>query len=77
MKNLILVIAGAGLMLFGLSMLWGWVNGKSWWFDAGVFDRSGTSKNDRQFLDLYYVVIVLAPLLCGAVILLFGLRGWL
>jgi hypothetical protein len=72
-----LIVAGAGLMLFGLCMLWGWVNGRSRWFDAGVFDRAGASKNDRQFLDLYYIAIVLAPLLCGAVMMALGLRRWL
>ena len=77
MLAVILVIIGAALMLFGLFMLWGWLNGRSRWFDSGVFDREGASKIDRQFLDLYYIALVLAPLMCGAIIMAFGLRKWL
>ena len=73
MLPLILLAVGAVLMVFGLCMLWDWVDGDSRWFDAGVFERSGSSKNDRQFLDLYYVAIVLAPLLSGAILIVLGL----
>ena len=71
----ILIIVGAALTLFGAVMLGGWVAGKSNWFDSGVFDRAGTSKTDRQFLDLYFVAIVLAPLFFGGVLIVFGLRS--
>ena len=76
MPPIILIIAGGVLMAFGFVMLWAWVDGRSRWFDSGVFDRRGASKNDRQFLDLYYIVIVLAPLLSGAVMFAYGLRRW-
>jgi hypothetical protein len=70
----ILIAVGVVLMLFGVVMLGGWVAGKSNWFDSGVFDRAGTSKTDRQFLDLYFVAIVLAPLFFGGLLIVLGLR---
>ncbi len=76
MLPVILVISGSGLMLFGLCMLYAWADGSGRWIDAGVFSRRGTSKNERQFLDVYYIAIVLAPLLCGAVMIVFALREW-
>lgn len=77
MVSILVLIAGCGLMGFGFFMLYAWVGGRGGWFDTGVFDRSGASKNDRQFIDLYYVAIVLAPLLIGAILLAYGLRKWL
>ena len=71
----ILIASGAGLMLFGMIATAAWVGGKSNWFDSGVFDRRGTSKTDRQFLDLYFVAIVIAPLLSGGMLIVFGLRA--
>ena len=70
----VLIVAGAASMLAGSVMLVGWVSGKSGWFNAGVFDRAGNTKNDRQFMDLYFVAMVIAPLLGGAVLIVFGLR---
>ena len=75
MMWIILIVAGGVLMLFGICMLWGWVDGKAGWFDVSVFDRSGSSKTDRQFLDLHYIAIVLAPLLVGVIMLAYGLQG--
>lgn len=76
MLGAVLILIGAALMVFGAIMLIGWVGGKSRWFDAGVYDRAGTSKTDRQFLDLYFIAIVIAPLLFGAILIVFGLRQW-
>ena len=76
MPHVILVIAGSALMLFGFVMLCAWAAGRGGWFDSGVFDRKGTSKNDRQFLDLYFIAIVIGPLACGAILFLYGLRRW-
>ena len=76
MLPIILIAAGGVLMLFGVIMLVAWVGGQSRWLDAGVLDRQGSSKNDRQFLDLYYVSIVLAPLLCGAILIVLGIHKW-
>jgi len=76
MLPMIVTVCGALLMLFGVCTLLSWAGGKSRWFDPSVFDR-GDSKSDRQLLDLYYVALVLAPLLSGAVMLVLGLKRWL
>ena len=61
-------------MLLGAIMTAGWVSGRSTWFDAGVYDRQGATKNDRQFLDLYFIALVIAPLMIGALLIVFGLQ---
>jgi len=76
MLPVILTISGAVLMLAGVVMLTAWVSGQTPRRPA-FFDRRGPSKPDRQLIDLYYIVTVLGPLLCGAVMLAFGLRRWL
>jgi hypothetical protein len=58
-------------------MLAQWSSGQSRWFDAGVRDSAGASKTDRQFIDLYFIALVVAPLLGGAIAVLFGLRALL
>jgi len=73
MLGTILIILGAGLMIVGLIALVGWVSGKSGLAQA-FLDRTGDSKVDRQFLGLYFVVLVVAPLLGGALLIAFGLR---
>ena len=77
MLGLILIVVGAGLMVLGIISLAGWISGKSRWLEGGVYDRRGASKVDRQFLDLYFVAVVIAPLLVGAILIVFGLREWL
>jgi len=77
MLNVLLAVAGVAMMVFGAVMLNGWLGGKSKWFDEDIFDRAGTTKNDRQFLDLYFIVIVITPLLAGAFLIVYGLRPWL
>ena len=69
----ILIACGGALMLLGVIMLGGWVSGKSSWFDAGVYDRQGSTKNDRMSLYVTFVAMVLAPLLSGALIIAYGL----
>jgi len=69
----ILIACGGALMLLGVIMLGGWVSGKSNWFDAGVYDRQGSTKNDRMSLYVTFVAMVLAPLLSGALIIAYGL----
>ncbi len=61
-------------MLVGVVTLAAWVGGRSSWFDAGVYDRQGDTKTDRQFLDLYFVAMVIAPLLAGALLIVLGLQ---
>ncbi|HUT61424.1 MAG TPA: hypothetical protein VNA25_26555 [Phycisphaerae bacterium] len=70
----ILIAAGAMLVTLGAVMLVGWTAGKSTWFDSDVFDRRGSTVNDRQFVNLYFIAIVLAPLLIGGILIIFGLR---
>jgi hypothetical protein len=74
MLGIILVLVGAALMLIGLVLLGGWVGGRSGRVGGGVLDRHGDSKTDRQFLALYFIVLVVAPLLGGAILIAFGLR---
>jgi hypothetical protein len=72
--GVLLIVIGAALMVLGVILVGGWVGGKSDWFDAGVFDRRGGSTTDRQFLNLYFLVMVVAPLLVGAILIVYGLR---
>jgi hypothetical protein len=74
MLGAVLIVVGAVLMVVGAVMLCGWIGGRSSWFNVGVYDRVGQSKTDRQFLHLYFIALVLAPLLCGAILIAFGLR---
>ena len=69
----ILVLVGAILMLGGGIMLAGWGSGKSRWSNASVSDRQGSSKTDRMFMYLYFVAMVIAPLLGGGIVIVAGL----
>jgi len=71
--GILLIASGAALMLLGVITLGGWVGGKSSWFDASVFDRPGTTKNDRLALYVTFMAMVLAPLLSGALMIAYGL----
>lgn len=73
MLGIIFLAAGAVLMLVGLITLGGWVGGRGGRVGVGVLDRHGDSKNDRQFLGLYFMVLVVVPLLGGAVLIALGL----
>jgi hypothetical protein len=68
-----LIAAGAVLMLAGVFLLSAWLSGKPAWFDTGAFDRRGATKTDRQFINVYFVALVLAPLLVGAILIVYGL----
>jgi hypothetical protein len=73
MLGYILIAVGAIAMIFGSMALWKWNSGGGSWFDPGVVDRTGASKNERQFLDLYFFSLVIVPLLGGAIFIVFGL----
>jgi len=73
MLGVILVIVGGLLMIAGGIMLDGWVSGRGSRLGAAVAQLAGNTKNDRQFLDLYFLVFVLGPLLGGAVLIAIGL----
>jgi len=77
MSGAIFVIVGAALLLTGGVMLTGWVGGKDRWFSSDGCDSSGGSKTDRMFVELYFLALVIAPLLAGATVLLLGLSSLL
>jgi len=77
MSGAIFVIVGAALLLTGGVMLTGWVGGKERWFSSGGAEGSGGSKTDRMFVELYFLALVIAPLLAGATVLLLGLSSLL
>ena len=74
MMGSVLILLGAVLMIAAVAVLGGLVSGNRGRWARGVLDRAGASKNDRQFLSLYFVVLVVAPLLGGAVLIAVGLR---
>jgi hypothetical protein len=74
MAGWILVSGGAALMGLAVAMLGPWLGGKSQWLDGGAPDGRGPGKTDRQFINLYFLAFVIAPLLAGAVLIVFGLR---
>lgn len=74
MVGIALITVGAALMLLGVAMLIAWMGGVSRWIDPGVFDRPGATKTDRQYLDLYFVGLVIVPLLGGAMLIALGLE---
>lgn len=69
----LLIGAGAVLMVLGTVLLLAWMSGKATWFDEGVYDRAGDTKVERQFVTLYFLVLVVAPLLVGAILIVYGL----
>jgi hypothetical protein len=69
-----LIGIGAVLMLAGIATLRGWISGKSDWFDASVYDRTGATKSDRMLLYVTFVAMVLTPLLAGAILIGYGLH---
>ena len=73
MMGAVLIVCGVASMLLGVLMLSGWVGGKSTWFDSAVFDRRGGSKTDRMFLYLYFLAMVVVPLLAGGILIAYGL----
>ena len=74
MVGIMLIAAGAALMLLGVAMLVAWTGGLTRWVDPGVYDRPGKTKTDRQYLDLYFVALVIVPLLTGALLIALGLQ---
>lgn len=74
MVGIVLIAAGVVLMLMGVAMLLAWTGGLSRWFDSSVYDRPGSTKTDRQYLDLYFVGLVIVPLLGGALLIALGLQ---
>ena len=79
MSGLACVILGGALMAAGVLLLYAWANNKSKWFDSGNFDQQNAPKAGALFWFLYllyFVAMVLAPLLGGALMIVYGLKGW-
>lgn len=70
----ILIAAGIALMVLGASLMAAWLSGKARWFDREIYDRPGDTLNDRQFIRFYFIALVLAPLLGGGIMIVFGLK---
>lgn len=70
--GVILLLIGAALMLTGVCMLWEWLSGTNKWSDtAGRGQR--TSQPDFVLMGLWFLSIVVASLLGGAILIVFGL----
>ena len=62
------------MMVFGAIRITAWSAGKNAWFDRDYYDRRGDTFNDRVFLDLYFLAAVVAPLLIGGILVVWGLQ---
>ena len=71
--GLVLIASGAGVMLFGVVMVVGWISGRSAWFGPGVFDRVDNPMSDRWLLYVTFVAVIPGPLLAGALLIVYGL----
>lgn len=69
-----LIGGGAAAMILGTMLLGQYLPSARRWFGTGVVDRTGATKTERQYLDLYFIVFVIIPLLGGAVLILLGLQ---
>ncbi len=73
MLAILMLIGGIVSMVFGALCLTGWVGGGGG-SRSIVYDCPGRTKTDRQWLTLYFLATVVAPLLGGAMLILFGLQ---
>ena len=78
MVGAFLIGGGAVLMVLGVVMLLSWMSGKANWFDQEVVDRKGDSTPQRRFVDLlflslYFLALVIVPILAGATMIVYGL----
>ena len=74
MLGIVFIVAGVSIMLFGVIMLWQWTGAARRWFNAESYDQPGETKNQRQYIDLFFLATVAAPLLFGGMLIVFGLR---
>jgi hypothetical protein len=78
MVGAFLIGGGAVLMVLGVVMLLSWMSGKANWFDQEVLDGKGDSTPQRRFVDLlflslYFLALVIVPILAGATMIVYGL----
>ena len=71
--GLVLLISGAGLMILGVVMVVGCISGGVTWFGQGASGRDGNPKVSRLLLGVTFIALVPAPLLSGALMILYGL----
>jgi hypothetical protein len=69
MLAIALLVAGGTLMLTGVLMLWEWLGGESKLFDAD----SSWVQADWLLLDIRFIALVIAPMLFGAILIVFGM----
>ncbi len=69
MLAIALLISGGVLMLTGVLMLWEWLSGNSPLFDA----NSSWGQADWLLLDIRFIAMVIAPMLFGAILIVFGM----
>ena len=75
MSGLVCVILGGALMTAGVLLLYAWVNNKSKWFDAN-FDQQNSPRVWWLFMCfyvMYFVAMVVTPLLGGAILIVYWL----
>ena len=70
--GVILLTIGAALMLLGVYMLWEWLGGSSKLFEAAGRNRPA-SQPDFVLMSLCFISLVVASLLGGAILIVFGL----
>ena len=70
--GIILLVVGIALMLLGVMMLWEWLSGVSRFFESSGRDKS-MAQSDWVLMDLHFLALVIAPLLGGAIMIVFGL----
>ena len=76
MSGLKFVILGGVLMVAGVLLLYAWMNNKSRWFDSESFGQQNSVRMGCLFWSfylLYFVALVIAPLLGGAMMIVYGL----
>ncbi len=79
MSGLEFVILGGVLMVAGVLLLYAWMNNKSRWFDSESFGQQNSGRMGCLFWSfyvLYFMALVIAPLLGGALIIVYGLTQW-
>ena len=79
MSGLRFVILGGVLMVAGVLLLYAWMNNKSRWLDSESFEQHNSGRMGCLFWSLYllyFVALVIAPLLGGALMIVYGLEDW-
>ena len=78
MVGALLIAGGAVLMVLGVFMLLHWMSGKANWFDQRILDTTADDVPQRRFIDvlfvaLYFLALVIVPILAGATLIVCGL----